>query len=1250
MGGKQDGISRRLSKPRTNNNSSSNLLKFSEQPLETSSPLTSSDMDYFGDTTVVTSQGERRSRRKSRSGLRAYLYGSPTESSQMVSSDDEDGKSSSSLSGAARGAKKRLSRTSSSLMQLSSARASTTQFSNSSRQLLRTDTEESAIIAEQVKERAYRDSLAARNHVSSPVDEDKHVDSVLAPVRRKSLYTPGIATRNTSDILRKPPPPKASLSDLSQADRDYYYNPAHPDTSPLARLAALSVPEDGRGTPSNLNIPHLGGLQLGTLRVTNGTATPVPQTSTSVLHRLSPTPSSVGAEEYQTASEGSADEGLMTPRSPFKVSLGAAKSPLTVVAHIEGTTLEDSADRESLLQQGAGTSEPRSPCCASALADTYMTELSGGPYFRAQPPRNPVLADEVFSDEAIVIPEWQETDNEMWRDWINEVGEVARGSREDALDRLNGHSDPVPQSQRLSVPLSSSSQNSMSTDTAPRADSGYNSNDSLDVSQKLNLDYENSRFEHILQEQKSSISRDVSGPRTMPAPPNNDSIALGPLPKVTPSFTVIPRYAMEEPGPSETNTADATDTRKAMRLSNRSSSHNLVRKLRKARPKSQPPQVRSVDSVETHQLSEIQLPRVPSQMAAKHAERLSRFPLLEHTFPSSEHVTAGKSPSPTDFKHIPIRFPSPANALESPCTGLSIDDVVRDQRKDQMSRQDQMALNTGTTGDGRSASSPVKPPTWSAFGLNKTPKEQRKLVKKAKEEERRLLKDEQDLAKRLERDRKNLEKQVKKDDARERSSRSHTSSRTRGKSSERRTSQHEMVATIADFGTVSESLGGSPYDIATAIHPNASRDASGCHPHQMSSAIQRPKSLLGSDENTRARSRSRSQNFDRNTSSANEPSASQDRPSLRRIRPRPKTMFLDAPPMPALSAVDIRAHNLEWARTQKRTRSYSAGREASTNGFLPKSEVFDDRGGIPGKAIRPRSMILNAPPVPDLPPLPHVQQRHPNIDKSTPQGMIVDGATSDDDSSNDANTVGPLRRQPDLLVLQKTKSSKLAIPDLWSSGSLEKKNPRNEVTNLPSNVHALGHEITPQSDQSCMWEVQRQAWSQHRKSAGEALLSQIRVNETVIDPVILNGSATRSEARMIECRLDPASAVDPTASPAAPPEEQTYLPTPSERRTQLFPQQQSRPHRIPRKSVGSGTSTPSPSTTPIPTHNPLATRLIGRYEGGFQYGYEPGCGLGGSAGTRGAKTEASRKSVEVSQGFGVDLSDVPVFVAAAGQR
>jgi hypothetical protein len=59
---------------------------------------------------------------------------------------------------------------------------------------------------------------------------------------------------------------------------------------------------------------------------------------------------------------------------------------------------------------------------------------------------------------------------------------------------------------------------------------------------------------------------------------------------------------------------------------------------------------------------------------------------------------------------------------------------------------------------------------------------------------------------------------------------------------------------------------------------------------------------------------------------------------------------------------------------------------------------------------------------------------------------------------------------------------------------------------------------------------------------------------------------------------------------------------------------------------------------------PNQATIPGRYDGGFEYDYEPGIGCGGSAGIRNMTMNASRKSVGVSQDYGIDFSDVPVFV------
>jgi hypothetical protein len=70
---------------------------------------------------------------------------------------------------------------------------------------------------------------------------------------------------------------------------------------------------------------------------------------------------------------------------------------------------------------------------------------------------------------------------------------------------------------------------------------------------------------------------------------------------------------------------------------------------------------------------------------------------------------------------------------------------------------------------------------------------------------------------------------------------------------------------------------------------------------------------------------------------------------------------------------------------------------------------------------------------------------------------------------------------------------------------------------------------------------------------------------------------------------------------------------------------------------------PAPRTRPMSyTAHELTT--LGRYSGGLDYDHEGRGQLGGSAGTRQLHSYASQKSMHFKQSYGVDLSDVPIFV------
>lgn len=1329
MGGlsKMEAVPRRLSKPRTK--SSIIHISSSDREMDISSPpIPSTQHDYFGDhAAAVSSQGECRSRRKSRSRIRAYLHG-PNSDAVQSSSDDEDGQTT--LAGTARDVRARISRTGSSIMQLQSAKTSTTRLSNASSSRLlaagsqSSDAEESVLIADRIKERAYYDSLAAQNHVVSPVDENKHVDSVMAPLRRKSLYTPGLATRNPSDILKKPPQQE---SNQSQSNRDYYYDPARPKESPLSQLAALQLGEDGRSTPSGMNYPQLGGLQLGTLRVTN--ASPIPRTSTPDLVCQSPTTGSKVHEEYYTASEGSlAGESLaaVPQRAATPRSVGSKNKASFQSDHLGNT-------------KSSGSFFSQSPTCADGMAHEYISELGGGPFAYSEivTSKNRNTAEDCsFEDEALLIPQAEGPAAETWRRFIDDA-EVRHGgscSQEDAFRKLNGNTPSVPVSHQLSVPYAANSQYSVFSDT-PKPDSGYGSNASLNATQPATecihvastsrpLEFPcevmqgkspNNTESHDCRRMadhtdQASTQGEVFAPRTLKVRTEHKSRSIsGPreMPRHIPEQG---RYSLQivgpEPLPSSFSVMPQNKYANPVRPTARSSP-TVMRKLQKLRPKSQPPPANLITVQGYRDLSQAHIPRVPSIIAARHADRLRQFPLLDHTFPSLDHTTSDDAFSPTgacDAAYpLPVRFPSPANALEAASVdyapGPSPAEEGRKSRP-RASSQRRNSIVVHVQEDLWPSSDIVRSPSWSEFGGDGKRKARKRLIKQEKEEEKRLVKEEKELERRLEKDRKSLERQIRRDVSNQKAARSRSASRTRV-SPDR--SSRDTLATIADFGTVTESLGGNPYDIATAMFssPSATQNVSNWHPHQISTAMPRPKSTIGMDEVTaiesaRARSRDRSESFGWPNMS-NEDLLGKGDNSTR--RPRPQTMFINAPPMPALAAVDLEAYDLDPVWSRQRNRNSSAARVPITH-----ARSFDDRGGLPGRSIRPWSVDMDAPPVPALPLLQQVRQREAQITQSRPHSMIIEAPpipalpTSQSVSAGEGEVDtdnSPVPKSEMLVRPRRNRNSRI-VPDLWSNGSLEKKGPRSPQK--PKEVEAVfdrssSDEISaPKVDDT--WEVQRQAWRQRRKSAAKSAGDAILRNH--LTEIFNDSPATSSSAREQRDRSskppraitadpqeysrpnqDPEPALNPLSShpyispsknievASSGPSQSTLIrerpasyhqstthqaprpgpsplaphqATPEDHGHALLSkcaQRRASTFTIPRKRVGSGTSTPTKAID----------RLIGRYDGGLLYGYEPGCGLGGSAGTRSAKTEASRKSIDVSKGFGLDLSDVPIFVA-----
>lgn len=399
----------RLSKPCTNNSSSNLLSVLASKYPEGSSSCSPTESPILSESHVVTSQnGDQRSRRKSRSRMRSFLQTSTNEPALAHSSEEED----SPQGGVVNDVRRRISRRSSSLSRLAHRKRSLTQLANASNSRLMLDDEESARMEQDIKEKEYAGRVAAQNHISPSVDGDVQPVTMASPIRRRSLYTPGLATRTPHDMLRRPPPPDRRDSEL---DRAYHYNSDRPQPSPLSDLAelaasrnaALALYPDGRSTP--VNLMQLGGLSLGTLRITNGTASPEPREDMD-MQASKDVSDSASHDEYVTASEGcrSEDEASSVNSRTVRETQRPQRrsnSPLKFEAQWESQSRPEISDLTSEPQANTGVKQiidtedslskrssyngsfatPRATDRASNMAQGYMLELPPSPYKSAPP-------------------------------------------------------------------------------------------------------------------------------------------------------------------------------------------------------------------------------------------------------------------------------------------------------------------------------------------------------------------------------------------------------------------------------------------------------------------------------------------------------------------------------------------------------------------------------------------------------------------------------------------------------------------------------------------------------------------------------------------------------------------------------------------------------------------------------------------------------------------------------------------------
>ncbi|KAG9233745.1 hypothetical protein BJ875DRAFT_511365 [Amylocarpus encephaloides] len=310
------------------------------------------------------------------------------------------------------------------------------------------------------------DPRLSNPRLSSRVNSDT---TLYAPIRRRSLQQPGIVTRKefaANDSRKSLPSQVKNVDDRNES----YYNPSKPTSSPLSNLSPFrrSIPCSSPGqrvqTPNDMDYGHIGAFKLGSLRITNGAVSPVPSDGR---------PSTAEDEELVMSGRHriSHRQGL-SQRSNTLVPADTIKPPWIVVAE---SPLRQSQD----VERGPLTIETQvpyldpslalfdfrnkhSPTRSLELAKEYQQDLALSPFsFDASLPPSPAF--QVTSKHTAVEDELFEAETGT------PTPDTSRSAPR-SWDSGYGSGDS---------PLGLKGPHDLHPNTLAKADSGYSSNLSL---------------------------------------------------------------------------------------------------------------------------------------------------------------------------------------------------------------------------------------------------------------------------------------------------------------------------------------------------------------------------------------------------------------------------------------------------------------------------------------------------------------------------------------------------------------------------------------------------------------------------------------------------------------------------------------------------------------------------------------------------------------------------------------------------
>ncbi|KAH6866690.1 hypothetical protein BKA58DRAFT_388442 [Alternaria rosae] len=546
------------------------------------------------------------------------------------------------------------------------------------------DVAEAIRLLQQVKKNGTPEDLAALQEVLESPEEPPQPVAEAPPSRRTSLVdrssssltrrqslvqTPGVGTRHSPIEGRRRTWNSWKAPKLTP-EEEAKWQPKSKAKAHLSPQAALRLSDEHRDndtarahTPSDLDYAHLGNLQPGTLVVTNGAASPVPSSETLELRKTED-------EDYFEATEYASSPLMIksTRRRAHTRSKSAAVPATCSLYELEANEVATPYDSETPVVMMAYTSEPQpiiedeSPKFLRLTPQSKKGAAQFAQSYQDDIPLSPFLASE-------------ETTEPKQR----EPSPTLPEPKPQPEIEISAPSSPS------TAPTSNKSKSKASQRPAPRTtDSGYSSAASLrivdqestenattilchrcnDSPQMVEVNQGRETRRSILVKQNRQF---VESPTT--TSDSDGSTESGRSKQLLSVNVQKARYlpALNSPVPS-TSSSTRSSTSECVHspttprsISSRASFDSASLKQQKRFHKKRPSHAEHPIVQSCQPIPEGTIPEVPTKVRAKFERRVSSSPgmdCLTHTYPTKEHVSVDDStmeasaPEQTEFKPL----------------------------------------------------------------------------------------------------------------------------------------------------------------------------------------------------------------------------------------------------------------------------------------------------------------------------------------------------------------------------------------------------------------------------------------------------------------------------------------------------------------------------------------------------------------------------------------------------------------------